>query len=113
MTHSTKVTSAGREARSLALQLALEGLTLSQVGQRLGLSRQRIYQLLQAPAHITQEVIARTRGLCEKCGILAKPFHIHAKDRRREVNEYRGEGALRLLCLSCARVEHQKRKRGR
>ncbi len=110
MVRPTKLTAAGRQTRSLALQLALEGLTLSQVGKRLGLCRQRIYQLLHPPPAIVQEVMARTRGLCEQCGILARPYHVHSEDTAREVSGYVGEGELTLLCLSCARVEHQKRR---
>ncbi len=96
--------------RSLALQLTLEGMTLREIGFRLGVSKQRVYQLLKPPAEITQEIMARTKGRCEGCGILARPAHVHARDIEREINGYKGKGMLRLLCLSCARQAHQKRR---
>jgi len=98
--------------RSLALQLILEGLTMGEISQRLGITRQGVQWLLKPPAAITQEVMARTRGLCERCGILARPAHIHGS-MERELNRYKGEGPLMLLCMSCARMAHQKRKGGR
>ena len=102
-----------QRTRSLALQLILEGLTLGKIGQRLGISRQGVHYLLKPPADIIQEVLARTRGLCERCAILARPFHIHAQNIERELNRYKGKGTLTLLCLSCARRVHQKKRRGR
>ena len=100
-------------SRLLALQFILEGLTLGEIGQRLGVTRQRVHQLLKPPPAIVQEVMARTRGICESCGIIARPYHVHTRDLEREINDYEGEGALRLLCLPCARQAHQGKKRGK
>ena len=98
--------------RLLAHQLNLEGLTLGEIGSKLGVTRQRVHQILQPPRSIFNAIMARTRGQCEHCGIRARPVHIHAHEVEREVNEYEGEGALTLLCLPCARRVHRKKGRG-
>ena len=99
--------------RRLALILTLEGLNLVEIGKRLGVTRQRVHQLLKPPAAIVQEVMARTRGLCEGCGIIARPYHVHSRDIEQEINEYQGKEVLRLLCIPCARQAHQGKRRGR
>ena len=99
--------------RLIALQLTLEGLTLGEIGKRLGVTRQRVHQLLKPPPAIVQEVMARTRGICEGCGIIARPYHVHSRDLEREFNGYQGEGVLRLLCIPCARQAHQGKRKGR
>ena len=72
--------------RLLAHQLNLEGLTLGEIGSKLGVTRQRVHQILQPPRHIFNAIMARTRGRCECCGIRARPVHIHAHEAEREIN---------------------------
>jgi len=98
------------QQRLLALQFALEGFNLREIGERLGITHQRVHQLLKGPEAIMEYMVARTKGRCQDCGIMARPIHIHAQDTRREMNNYAGKGRLWLLCMSCARRAHQKKR---
>jgi len=94
--------------RALALQLNLEGLSSVEISSRLGLTRQRVHQLLSLPREFYDQVAGKAGGRCERCGIrVAQRGHIHSENTESEITGYKGEGPLSFLCLSCARIAHQ------
>ena len=97
------------EIRASALALRLDGLTFAEIGAKLGLSRQRIQQILSPPRDVRDFVVKRARGLCQRCGIaVGTSGHVHHR-RFSEMMEgaYNDRKNLRLLCPSCHRVEHK------
>ena len=77
-----------------SLKCQKANLTYQQIGETLGISRQRVQQLI-APSNIEREqIIAEAEGKCQKCGIyVGKAGHIHHVDYEGNITEY--------LCNSC------------
>lgn len=91
--------------RKELLALRLEGLTYKAIADKVGLSRQRIQQLLSPPTEIRNIVVARAEGKCQECGILVGDSgHVHHNGD--EVDAYNDIANLELLCLSCHRRKH-------
>jgi 5-methylcytosine-specific restriction endonuclease McrA len=96
------------EVRTSALMLRLGGLSYAEIGQRLGLSRQRIQQILSPPAHVRREVVQKAKGKCSFCGLMVgMSGHVH---HRRALgaaaDDYNDMENLTLLCGSCHAVRH-------
>lgn len=94
------------EKRQEALTLKLEGMTYQQIASKLGLSRQRIQQLIAPPEAIRNLVYDRAKGVCEVCGIrVGRTGHIHHAGGKYET--YNDLVSLQLLCPSCHRAAHR------
>ena len=95
------------ERRSAALAGRLEGKTYQQIARELGISRQRVQQLISPPRDIRDLVSERAGGKCEECGILPRDPHIHHKGAvGLGPDIYNDAINLQLLCASCHRKAH-------
>lgn len=89
------------------LRLRLSGLPYRAIAERLGVSRQRIQQLISPPPAITNFVRNRANGLCQQCGIQVASGHIHHKGSSGlEPDRYNDLANLQYLCVSCHRIAH-------
>jgi hypothetical protein len=86
-----------------AMVLRLKGLTYRQIGEALGISRQRAQQLTSAPTAVRNLVVKRTKGQCERCGlVVGNSGHIHHRGTDLETAEsYNDVANLQLLCGGC------------
>jgi len=83
----------------------LMGLSYEQIGESLGISRQRVQQLVSPPAAVRELIVKRAKGKCQKCGIfVGKSGHIHHIGAEEDYNDIDN---LQLLCLSCHWLEHK------
>lgn len=94
-----------RQKRKDALKMRLSGMSYNAIGESLGISRQRIQQLLSPPKHIRDIVLNRAGGRCQNCGlIIGRSGHIHHQGSKEE--DYNDVGNLQLLCITCHRKAH-------
>ena len=96
--------------KQVALKLRLKGLTYQEVGRRLGISRQRVQQLIRPPREIYNLVHDRAKGRCEDCGIALPHMHnghVHHENsvdiHEEDFNDVKN---LVYLCWSCHRKRH-------
>ena len=91
-----------------ALTLRLKGLPYSHIAERLGISRQRVQQVLAPPPRVRFQVLILARGLCAVCGVfVGQTGHVHHRGASGSVcDEYNDPENLQLLCLSCHRKAH-------
>ncbi len=88
-----------------ALNLRLSGLTYAEIAQKLGISRQRVQQIIAPPKYIRDLVVGRAHGRCEICGIfVGKRGHVHHNSCKNE--NYNDVDNLELLCISCHILVH-------
>ena len=89
------------------LKMRLDGMSYRQIGDKMGLSRQRIQQLLSPPSSIRRYITKKANGRCELCGVLVgKAGHIHHRGDKSNGEDYDDIANLQLLCLSCHSREH-------
>lgn len=82
------------------MRLRLAGLTYGRIAELVGLSRQRVHQLLRPPAEVRDRVVSRAGGRCELCGLaVGKSGHVHHTGNAQE--DYNDYPNLQLLCVSC------------
>src|ERR1700757_1222375 len=86
------------ERLTRALELKLSGLTYAAIGKQLGLSRQRVQQMLRPPKAIYELIRERARYRCEKCGLKTRSGHVHHQKLTEDWNDIPN---LRYLCLKC------------
>lgn len=94
-----------REVRDEAIRMKVAGCTYAQIAGELGLTRQRIQQIVRPPSHVCLTVKRRANGCCEKCSTPTTVGHIHHKAPS---ESYNAPSNLAYLCLSCHRQEHPK-----
>jgi len=93
------------EIRKRALGLWLQGNTFTRVAQAMGVSRQRVQQLLCPPPLLRQVVYTLARGKCQECGILVgRNGHYHSEPSG-DYDDF--TKPLKLLCLTCHRPKHR------
>jgi len=94
------------EKRKLALDKRLIGMTYAEIAHDLGISRQRVQQLICPSPPVRQYVFNKAGGHCEECGTkLGTNGHIHHKEGGAE--DYNDVLNLELLCLACHRRKHR------
>lgn len=80
------------------------GLSYAAIAKKVGLSRQRVQQIIRPPKPIYDLVKARAKGKCENCGIVVASGHVHhAHNGDKNFNDIAN---LQYLCPSCHRVQH-------
>ena len=90
------------------LELRLAGLSFAEISRRVGVSRQRVQQILAPPKPIRDQVIARAEGRCQECGIeVGASGHVHhGSPEHRDGDWYNQIERLILLCVSCHKRVH-------
>ena len=102
MTHTERIA-----RMTLAQQLKREGHTYRKIGEILGISYQRAYQLVRPPKAIYDMIKLRAHGCCELCRITVPHGHIHHKELQQEIT-WNDPVHLIYLCPSCHRRQHAK-----
>ncbi len=91
------------------LNMKLEGRSYADISKIMGISRQRVQQILSPPHDIYEIVAINAKGKCQTCGLwLGKSGHIHHTEGAD--NDYSNPQHLQYLCVSCHRKTHSKNK---
>ncbi len=99
------MTTLNTERQEAILKARFAGLTYEQIGKMFGVSRQRIQQVISPPPYIRNIVVEQAYGKCQECGIVVNGSgHVHHGSCMGE--DYNDIENLRLLCISCHRIEH-------
>ena len=97
------------DRRTEIVHLRLAGYTYAAIGQRFGVSRQRIQQLLVPPKPIRELVRSRAHGRCEECGLEITAGDIHHRGRKTcTVVNYQQPHYLVYLCRACHSKKHRR-----
>lgn len=96
------------EVKTQILRLRLDGQTYQYIAKRLGMSRQRVHQLISPPLAIRIFVARKYHARCSKCKIfVGKSGHVHHKNSvGLQENQYNDVHNLVLLCKVCHRTAH-------
>lgn len=93
--------------RARSFTLRLNGNTYQDIGRLLGVSRQRIQQLLKPPRAVAEEIKKRAHGRCEQCGLPGLSHHLHHRlATKRQEDTFNDLDNLQYLCPSCHRQAH-------
>jgi 5-methylcytosine-specific restriction endonuclease McrA len=96
------------EKRLRAIALWLKGLTYSEIGKSLNVSRQRAQQMIAPPRPIWVAVRVRAKGKCQQCGVEILNGHIHHKNAtNRTLEDFNDFVNLVYLCPGCHRTAHR------
>jgi len=88
------------------LELRFAGLSYKQIGDKFGVTKQRIQQLFSPPAAIRRYVVEKANGKCEICGIqVGNRGDVHHRHAQRE--DFNDIANLQLLCRSCHMQSHK------
>ena len=88
-----------------ALDLRLKGLSYREIGEALGVSRQRAQQLTRPPRYVYEWVRHKAGRRCEACNVRLDSGHVHHKELGK-VDDYNDMPNLVYLCASCHRAAH-------
>ncbi len=88
--------------------MLLDGMTYQAIGNKCGVSRQRVEQILSPPEHIMTRVRKRAQRRCESCGVLIqRGAHLHHNNSDKiEPARYNDIDNILYLCCSCHRRKH-------
>ena len=90
------------------LRLRLSGLTYGKIATLVGVSRQRVQEVLSPPKHVRLLVQQKAGARCQNCGI---PLNTHGHVHHRECfgfkpDQYQDLSNLAYLCMPCHRKAH-------
>jgi DNA-binding CsgD family transcriptional regulator len=92
--------------------MLLTGLTYREIGEKCGISRQRVEQLLSPPWKLAAFIRSRAAGKCEVCGVILRHGHLHhINNDNLTPDQFNDLVNIKYLCLSCHRREHQNIKK--
>ena len=93
-----------------AIDLRLRGQTYEAIGRRLGLSRQRVQQLVQPSREVRQLLIKWAHERCQQCGVsIGQGGEVHHRQAPGLVAErYNNLENLEYLCLPCHMKSHHR-----
>lgn len=94
--------------RQTALKLRLKGQSYAQIGAAVGLSRQRVQQLLSPPSAIRKLVVAKYGSSCARCGLVGRSHHVHHKGSNNG-DTWNDVQNLVLLCIACHGRAHARK----
>lgn len=90
--------------RQRALGMWLKGMTFAAIGQQMGVTRQRVQQVLCPPPDLRKETYDQADGKCQVCGVhLGHNGQYHSTDDG-PIDDF--TQPLTLLCLACHRLKH-------
>lgn len=90
------------ERRQHASELHRKGLTYAEIGQLLGVSRQRAQQLTRPEPSIERLVRKRADNRCEQCTVPLSKGHIHHRGTVGiEAENFQDVTNLMYVCVSC------------
>mgnify|MGYP001611010966 CR=1 FL=1 len=93
--------------REQAFELRLSGLSYRQVGARLGISGQRVQQIIRPPKLLYDLVKSQADSRCQACGIFVSAGHVHHKSCvGLTIDTYTERENLVYLCTSCHPMAH-------
>ena len=93
-----------RKKRNRVLEMLIKGRTYTSIGAELGISRQRVQQLVAPPKERGGALLAKYDGKCARCGIpLNGKWHRHHLEACIDFNALDN---LIPLCLSCHKLVH-------
>lgn len=94
------------------IELRLSGLSFAEIARRVGVSRQRVQQILAPPKHVRALVVERAQGKCQSCGVeVGKSGQVHhGAPEHRDGDWYNQPERLQLLCQPCHRSIHRARE---
>lgn len=102
-----------KEQQRLALELRTKGLTYSEIGGQLGISRQRVQQIVSPSLGIFDVVKRLANGRCADCGVELGRGHIHhIKNEDIEPDLYNHPDNLAYLCAACHRSPRRQAEHG-
>lgn len=84
--------------REIFRTMKSNGMTYAQIGESMGISRQRVQQLISPTEKEREQIIQENGRRCHKCGKSKGKLEIHHTDYLK--------GDTIYLCLSCHRKEH-------
>lgn len=90
-----------------AQELYLQGKSYREIGDALGVTRQRAQQMIRPPIGIYRLVQQRAKGCCQVCGISVRSGHVHHVGAiGRTLDDLNDIENLKYLCPTCHREEH-------
>lgn len=92
----------------------MEGMTYAAAGRVMGISRQRVQQLIRPDAAIFNLIRERAKDACEGCRMRLRvgEGHIHHKKKTcTRIDRFNKPRNLLYLCRSCHRNAHHEMKR--
>ena len=94
--------------RDRALVLRLSGATYREIAFVLGISRQRVQQLISPPPAIRNAVVEQAHGKCQSCGEgVGISGHVHHQGVNGiDAEDYNDMPNLVLLCVGCHTIAH-------
>jgi len=81
------------ERREQARKLKREGLSYSQIGEKMGVTKQRAQQLVTIPKSELEKLRIAANGKCQKCGKPSNKLDGHHEDYNSD--------RLIMVCVSC------------
>jgi len=101
----------GVEKQEAFRLFVIEGMSYAAAGRALGVSRQRVQQLVRPDAATFDLVRERANSMCESCQLLlgTGEGHIHHKKKTcTQLETFNNPKNLMYLCRSCHRNAHVK-----
>jgi Homeodomain-like domain-containing protein/HNH endonuclease len=85
-----------------------QGMTYQAIADKVGVSRQRIQQIVRPPIQIVNMLKKRANGRCENCGIVPRNAHVHHTEKIAALPKTLDSIEFLLyLCPSCHRRAHR------
>lgn len=99
------VTTQNTLGRDEMIALKLGGATYAVIGEKAGVSRQRVQQLLRPTQLLRQWLQQQTDGQCQGCGLVVG-VHGHIHHQGDDIATWDNRGFLQLLCVGCHHTAH-------
>jgi len=95
-----------QERNKEIMELRFAGLSYREIGDKFGISKQRVQQMFSPPTSVRRYVVERANGKCEVCGIQrGNKGDVHHRDIQHE--DFNDIANLQLLCRSCHMQSHE------
>ena len=92
------------EIRERALHMWLKGMTFPSIAREMGVSKQRIHEMLSPPPLLRRVAYELAGGKCQRCGIhLGRNGHYHSLPSG-PIDDFNDQ--IELLCVTCHRTKH-------